>query len=450
MTLRNWVHIPLIVASVAAGFVLALVYKGLDPVTRDKIPLVERSVNAISDQVVARFAKSDRFDDSLWRAFEGILPSEVLKNRESYRLHVLQTPFELRAGGTHWPVFDFCNDIPESTPNYQKTQLTVPDGYQVFLDSLEPIVPQLATGNDRRKLQDLYRKLTIASKTNAGHDDQLQAQEIRKEIEAVDSILQKYRSAAAKKGLTSVGGADYYDAFWNDGYQEGRPGSASRVRRCEAPGLEDWLISGQGRPTIIAGTTELKTKDVNPASEVEDSGSARRWTYVDVGNAHLFDSSLKTTGQPSDSKEPLQATLQARRLQIFWLKRSAWFNSEAIKLYGKNGPWASGRPVRNPNQQLWGPQGVLRALPVALLVVDSPAAALRLRSDDYNKIIEWSNDRHGDAPLQVGMVSFHRGDSAFTLKFDGAEREIRILPNQQSAYVVAVLTLKMPLISSYD
>jgi hypothetical protein len=449
MKLRNWIHIPLILASVAAGFVLAFVYKGLDPVTRDKIPLVERSVNAVSDQVVARFVKNDKFDDSLWRAFEGILPAEVLKNRESYQLHVLQSPFELRSGETHWPVFDFCNDIPESTPNYQKTLLTVPDGYQAFLDSLEPIVPQLATGDDRRKLQDLYRKLTSASKGRPGHDDQGQAQEIRKEIEAVDSILQKYRSAAAKKGLSSVGGADYYDAFWNDGYQEGRPGSASRVKRCEAPGLEDWLSSGQGRPTIIAGTTELKTKDVNSTSAVGES-SAKSWTYVDIGNAHIFDSSLKPTGQSSDSKEPLQATLQARRLQIFWLKRAAWFNSESIKLYGKKGPWASGRPVRNPYQDLWGPQGVLRSLPVALLVVDSPAAALRLRSDDYNRIVEWSNDRHGDAPLQVGMVNFHRADSGFTLKFDGAEREIRILPNQQSAYVVAVLTLKMPLISSYD
>jgi hypothetical protein len=391
--------------------------------------------------MVDRVSPKHPFEDALWRSFDEMLPPELQGDRNAYVLQYLSTPLLVRAGATaYWDVWNLCDRVPEWGPNYDPSLLHVAAGYRAFLNSLEPIVPTLARPADRRKLE-LAQQTIRAARSGARQERRVKdSPELTDAQNTLEAVLQKYRAAAAKKGLRSIGGADYFSADWNDAYEEEQPGAVvTRVKRCEAEGLAGWLDSGDGRLFTATGNSALKQHRQATGVSTQHEESSQ-WQYVDIGDSRVRNLETSTLGVGGS----LQVTLQARRLKVFWFKRPGWFSPEAVQLYGSKGPWAVDRPAKDPLRDLWGEKGVLRLLPVAVLVVDSPGAAVRVNQGDYERLERWANDPQANAPLQIGLVQFQRQGQRFSITFNDSAREVTILPNAQAAYVVAVLSLRMP------
>jgi hypothetical protein len=362
-----------------------------------------------------------------------VLPAEILTNRNAYDLHVLVNPREIRDDEqSRWQIFDLCDFVPEWSPTYSPTQLHVPDGYFAFLSSLEPVVPQLASSKDRSELQRLLNRLSFAKRQDSkdAHSSgppSVNAEDTTEALASLERILAKYRVDAAKRGMRSVGGADYYSQYWNDAYEAERPSNAggTRVKRCELDDLFDWLRTGAGRPTVVEGSAATKV----PLS----GGSATTtWKYIDFGDATIVRAVTAELG--AQGEKPVE--LQARRIRTFGFRRGGWFNSEAVRLYGRTGPWAKDTPVRDPDSDLWGPKGVLRRLPVAIVVADSPSVVLKASASQVDTLLRWSEIRRTRARFPSDNL-------------DGI-LEARVLPDPHVAYIVAVVSLKMPFTSRYD
>lgn len=446
MSSYGWLRYPILFASVVLGFALALYYWQLNPSEKQRFTGLEHGLDSGAAWIIKHFTEKSVQDNSIWGAFENLLPPEVLRNRQAYQLEILSTPFAVQPDASlHWLVSDFCSKLPEWGGVYVPSQLTISDGYYAFLTSLEPILPQIASSLDQKRLRQLADKLNDnAHATNSLAVRQItQAVDNKAASDEINAILGKYRNSAKNKGLRSAGAADYFTDFWNAGYEEERPGNVTTVvKRCEAEGLEQWIASGAGRPVIIKG-------GVQPGSSSKSTGSQadQTWEYVDLGESRLF--ALKQTKNGGGTGPDL-VTMQARRLKIFWLKRPGWFSSEAIRLFGKTGPWASDRPVKNPARDLWGTHGVLRLLPTALLVVDSPSASIEMSQDDFSRLSQWSGSSSDQPATAIPSISLRQQGAKLGLELRGASHELNLLPNQQLAYVVAVLSVKMPLTSSYD
>jgi hypothetical protein len=424
--------------AVVAGLFASVAFERLDQTSLFKLDAVDDMASRTALWVKSRISNTTSDPgERAWSTFESVLPAEILSNRNAYDLHVLVNPREIRSDdSSRWQLFDLCDFVPEWSLTYSPTQLHVPDGYFAFLSSLEPVIPQLASSSDRNHLQRLLNRLSFAKRQGLDGSRPLeraspQAEGVDDTVASLERILEKYRGDAAKRGMRSVGGADYYSQYWNDAYEEERPSASggTRVKKCEAEGVFDWLQSGVGRPTVVEGA-----RPGAPRVPVGGGATSGSWQYIDFGDATV----IRAVAGESVSEGERAIELQARRIRSFPFRRGGWFNSEAIRLYGRSGPWAKDTPVKNPDSDLWGPKGVLRRLPVAIIVADSPSVVLKAAGNQVDELLRWAQTRKTRAsremePRQIGAIF-----------------EARVLPDPHLAYVVAVVSLKMPFTSRYD
>ncbi|NYF54092.1 hypothetical protein [Tunturiibacter gelidoferens] len=261
-----------------------------------------------------------------------------------------------------------CDTRPDFTPSWFLPDERVSDNYGDFLGTLheENRTKQKLDAATDRLVSDFFSKYNKAlegerrlrsksSPKQRAHNMML----ARDSILALDSARKTLRSKLAT--ARSLGPVDqaYYDFIDSDetvSYQ----GDQVTIKPFNlSPDLEGWIKKQSKTIELIAsGTAEIRVSDENVAAAVSSNGVPSDTPVVSV---------------------VAKTNLYAAQFGVFAISRKPWFHQELLETYRHD------LGLSNQLTRFYGRDGLLRLIPVALVVVKEPVYIVTLSATDFAK-----------------------------------------------------------------
>jgi hypothetical protein len=337
------------------------------------------------------------------------------------------------------PAFEYtlverwCNRVPLPDALYGMSQFRVSKLYEDFIGSL-----QISSGIGERETQEFLSTLQPLLQEEARlFEKDISKPSIISKISRIQKIKKTLMSdflASVEDRLSSMLEAsaimDFHRATVGLFDTQNRH-SLSKACKTE-PDIENWLKESEGMAEgiiLAEGPARLIISEPRP----DEPGES---VNISVGE---LESNIKIEKGSSDTSVEIAnhtpVSLQVQRAQVIKLDRGLWFDQELLRTRW-NGPWnESGAPLIVRDHRT-------ARIPVALVVVYNPHFTLSLRGDLESAI--------GDIQKRGGVFSAGPMRMAVGKKESDARIEIlgdtdaHVFYGQNRAYVIAVITAKMP------
>ncbi len=351
------------------------------------------------------------------------------------------------------------NTIPQWGKVYYPSQLTVTEGYFTFLTNLDIPAPNQ---NEAKKAMTVRQKyisahLAIAqllSEKSAFANGVLTTSSAAK-LDRLEHQAQNYAQVYSSYLVRSLGGfaeaGTLLTNYENPAYQEAAlsPDGLTLPYRTFniTPDLSEWVEQSSKKPAVEFAKDEVDK--VSPLIAFDTLTAKKSSSSVVSGAKPMI--TIETAQQAAGSKVPdprvglneknfSQVSLSARRVTIFHLQPSLWFNGTAVKAFGA-GPWLEG-PVKQGQVKLWGKDGIFALMPTAVVVLYDPSVELTAKPELASSVKASVSTAVSVSfgPLQFG--GSYQEKSGLT--FDEKKNSVRLSAPSGRAYIIAVINCVLP------